>query len=55
MIKLICDFCGGEIMNLDHQTCLSFESYGVSGGPKKEYQLHAECALELKRRVESMM
>lgn len=55
MIKLICDFCRGEIMDKDYQTCLSFNSFGVSGGPRKEYQLHDGCAKTLQKRLESMM
>lgn len=55
MIKLYCDFCGGEIIDPDDQTCLSFKSYMVSGGPMKEYQLHANCAKMLKKKLESMM
>lgn len=55
MIKLICDFCGGEIVDHDDQTCLSFQSFGVSGGPRKEYQLHAGCAETLKKRLEGML
>lgn len=55
MIKLICDFCGGEIVDHNDQTCLSFQSFGVSGGPRMEYQLHSGCAKTLKTRLWGMM
>lgn len=55
MIKLLCDFCGGEITDHNDQTCLKFYSFGVSGGPRKEYQLHSGCAETLKTKIEKML
>lgn len=57
MVKYFCDLCGGSIIGgCNHGTCLSFNSFGASGGPHGiEYHFHPDCAREVIKRLGAMM
>jgi hypothetical protein len=51
MVKVLCDLCGKEIEDSNHQVNFDINAYGCSGFFPKEYNYHVECA----RKIEALI